>query len=94
MDNLISRQAVDNLRRYVDGKENTEKVEINVLQLNRIIKALEQEPKTDVLEDIKAEIEQIATYGQIDDKTSFIRDGEMVKKLVLEIIDKHIERNE
>ena len=46
---VISRQAVDNLRRYVDGKENTEKIEINVLQLNRIIKALEQEPCDDAI---------------------------------------------
>ncbi|MCR5452798.1 MAG: DUF551 domain-containing protein [Lachnospiraceae bacterium] len=36
-------EAIDALKKYADGKKNTEKVEISVLQLNRIIKALEGE---------------------------------------------------
>ena len=39
------REAINELKKYTLGKKNTEKVEINVLQLNRVIKALEQEPK-------------------------------------------------
>lgn len=38
-------EIIDFLKKYTDGKQNTEKVEISVLQLNRVIKALEQEPK-------------------------------------------------
>ena len=37
-------EIIELLKKYTDGKHNTEKVEINVIQLNRIIKALEQEP--------------------------------------------------
>ena len=50
-------EIVDFLKKYTDGKQNTEKVEISVLQLNRVIKALEQEP---ILDKIRAEIEQAA----------------------------------
>ena len=41
-----------------------------------------------VIEDIKAEIKQIIINGQIDEHTSFIRTGEQVKTMVLDIIDK------
>jgi hypothetical protein len=37
-------KIIDFLKKYTDGKQNTEKVEISVLQLNRVIKALESEP--------------------------------------------------
>ena len=37
LNNILSE-----LRKYTLGKKNTEKVEISVLQLNRVIKALEQ----------------------------------------------------
>ena len=40
------KEIIDFLKKYTDGKKNTEKVEISVLQLNRAIKALEQESKT------------------------------------------------
>lgn len=36
-------EIIDFLKKYTDGKQNTEKVEISVLQLNRVIKALQQE---------------------------------------------------
>ena len=41
----MTREAIDELKKYTLGKENTEKVAISVLQLKRIIKALEQEPE-------------------------------------------------
>lgn len=41
----MTREAINELKKYTLGKKNTEKVEISVLQLNRVIKALEQEPK-------------------------------------------------
>lgn len=43
-------EIVDFLKKYTNGKRNTEKVEISVLQLNRVIKALEQEPISDKYE--------------------------------------------
>ena len=36
------REAINELKKYTLGKKNTETVEINVLHLNRVIKALEQ----------------------------------------------------
>ena len=42
----MTREAINELKKYTLGKKNTEKVEISVLQLNRVIKALEHEPKT------------------------------------------------
>jgi hypothetical protein len=42
----MTREAINELKKYTLGRKNTEKVEISVLQLNRVIKALEQEPKT------------------------------------------------
>lgn len=41
----MKREAINELKKYTLGKKNTEKVEISVLQLNRVIKALEQEPR-------------------------------------------------
>ena len=38
----MTREAINELKKYTLGKKNTEKVEISVLQLNRVIKALEQ----------------------------------------------------
>ena len=35
-------EIIDLLKKYIDGKQNTEKVGISVLQLNRVIKALEE----------------------------------------------------
>ena len=44
------KEAIEKLKAYTAGKQNVDKVEISVLQLNRIIKALEQtleqEPNT------------------------------------------------
>ncbi len=36
--------ALEQLKQYTEGKKNTDKVEISVLALNRIIKALSQDP--------------------------------------------------
>lgn len=71
----MTREAINKLKKYTLGKKNTEKVEISVLQLNRIIKALEQEPVLDKIE------------GYID----HIRNTGMGKKKSLEFIDKFIE---
>lgn len=55
----MTREEINELKKYTLGKKNTEKVEISVLQLNRVIKALEQTLKHEpVLDKIRAEIEQ------------------------------------
>ena len=51
--------------------------------------SLEQNPKTDVLDKIIAEIERIEICGQIDDHSAFIRSGENVKTMALDIIEKY-----
>ena len=42
-----------------------------------------------VLDKLRAEITAIDITGQVDEHTLFIRSGEQVKRLVLEIIDKY-----
>ncbi len=59
--------------------------------LNMAIKALEQEP---TLDKIRAEISAIAINGQVDEHTMFIRTGEQVKQMALDIIDKYKEESE
>lgn len=39
-------EAINELKKYTLGRKNTEKVEISVLQINRVIKTLEQQSKT------------------------------------------------
>ena len=53
---------------------------------DRLCKALDNE---DVLDKIRTEITAIAINGQVDEHTMFIRSGEQVKKMVLNIIDKY-----
>ena len=43
----------------------------------------------EILDKIRAEINGIEINGQIDEHTMFIRAGEQVKRMALEIIDKH-----
>ena len=52
--------------------------------LDMAIKALEQEPKTDVLDKIRAEIERLHYHPKLD----FIKNDEVVD-MVLDIIDKY-----
>lgn len=47
------------------------------------------ECKADVLDKISAEVATIAINGQVDKHTMFIRTGEQVKQMALEIIDKY-----
>lgn len=61
----MTREAIEELKKYTSGKKNTEKVEISVLQLNRIIRALEQEPCSDITtfkEDVLDAISRIGLY--------------------------------
>ena len=46
-------------------------------------------PTVDVLEQIRDEIDGIEINGQVDAHTMFIRTGEQVKQIALEIIDKY-----
>ena len=48
----------------------------------------------DVLDKIRAEITAIAINGQVNEHTAFIRTGEQVKQMALEIINKHISGKE
>jgi hypothetical protein len=46
----------------------------------------------DLLDKIRSEIASIAINGQVDEHTMFIRTGEQVKQMALEIIDKYREK--
>ena len=43
----------------------------------------------DVLDKVRAEIDGIEINGQVDEHTMFIRTGEQVKQMALDIIDKY-----
>ena len=50
---------------------------------------VKQEPLTDVLDKIRADVEHIEVSGRIDEHSSFIRSGEHIKNMVIDIIDKN-----
>lgn len=58
------------------------------ISVSDLLKKLDAVPMS-VIEDIKAEIKQIVVSGQVDEHISFIRTGEQVKIMALDIIDKH-----
>ncbi len=45
----MTKEAINELKKYTSGRKNTEKIEVSVLALNRIIFALEQEPCEDAI---------------------------------------------
>lgn len=45
--------------------------------------------KVDVFDKIRAEVAAVATIRQVDEYTAFIKTGDQVKQMVLEIIDKY-----
>lgn len=79
-------------------------MELKIEELEKRIETLEQEPfinkpcvsgevcghdKNKVLDKIRAEIDGIEINGQVDIHTSFVRTGEHVKQMTLDIIDKY-----
>ena len=79
------KEVINELKKYTAGKKNTEKTEISVLALNRLIFALgEQE---DILDKIKEEVKLLSNANP-----SYWHSGDMVERDdVLEIIDKYKE---
>lgn len=77
--------------RIIDADYVIEKLnEINgTAELDKAFEVVENAPTVDVLDKIRAEIDGIEITGQIDEHTSFIRTGDSVKKIVLEILDKY-----
>ena len=65
-----------------DGKDWLDDRDIPILEV--CIKSLT------ALDKIKAEITAISINGQVDEHTMFIRTGEQVKQMVLNIIDKYM----
>lgn len=68
--------AVEQLKKYTHGKNNTDKVEISVLALNRIIKALSQEPCEDA-------VSRQAVLDIIDKWYESNRDVENIEDLIV-----------
>jgi Protein of unknown function (DUF551). len=62
------REAINELKKYTLGKKNTETVEINVLHLNRVIKALEQTRWIPVTERLPESDEEYHTFLVTDRK--------------------------
>ena len=51
--------------------------------------AIKELNQVEVLDKIRPEITAIAINGQVDEHTAFIRTGEQVKQMALDIIDKY-----
>ena len=70
----IRNEVANELKKYIVGRKNTDKVEINVLVLNRLIFALEgQEPILDkVVAEIKDWQRDIHDNKQDADKHDFV----------------------
>lgn len=82
----LEKRALEARYNLVSSKD---KETIDILE-ELVIKALEQEP---ILDKIRAEIDGIEINGQVDEHTSFIRTGEQVKQMTLDIIDKYRKEN-
>ena len=86
-DDCISRRAVLYLKQtfYDNAGYKTDYVDIeDIKELPPVY------PKnTDVLDKIRAEIEAISVYGQVDKYTMYTRTGEQVRQVALDIIDKY-----
>jgi len=87
----MSREELE--KRILEARYNLvsskDKETIDILE-ELAIKALEQEP---ILDKIRAEIDGIEINGRVDEHTLFIRTGEQVKQITLEIIDKYRKEN-
>lgn len=88
----MSREELE--KRILEARYNLvsskDKETIDILE-ELAIKALEQEP---VLDKIRAEIDGIEINGRVDEHTLFIRTGEQVKQMTLDIIDKYRKEQE
>ena len=100
---MTAEESIKNLNEFIDHFQtqikqaqavndtafDIERAERDIQTFDMAIKALEQEPKTDVLDKIRNEIDGIEINGQVDEHTMFIRTGEQVKQIALDIIDKY-----
>lgn len=88
--NAIDREIMEQMLEVEPIFTNFEhKAEIVISQLRA-----DRDRLQDAIENIRAEITAISISGQVDEHTMFIRSGEQVKQMALEIIDKHISGKE
>ena len=89
---MTNEQAIKWLKETL--KETDFQYEQMEIAVEMAIKALEKVEKYEkAIEDIKKEIKEIQMQGYVDKNTCFVRDGQCVKNMVLEIIDKYIGGN-
>lgn len=78
-EDCISRREAIKIFKY----ENVSRITL------RNLSPVTPQPKTDMLDKIRAEITAMAINEQVDEHTMLIRTGEQVKQMALEIIDKY-----
>ncbi len=90
--------ALDNIRDEIDQKQYdfmsdgdyNEGIRFGLMLAYQIIDKYRAEKEHNYhLKKIRAEIDGIEINGQVDDHTMFIRSGEQVKQMALDIIDKY-----
>lgn len=95
-----TEKAINELKKYTSGKKNTEKTEISVLVLNRVISALEQEPtiigekvgsKSDEAKELIKKINDEVPKRQYDERDEFFALG---MKRAIEIVQEYYEVDE
>lgn len=79
-------EIIDFLKKYTDGKQNTEKAEISVLQLNRVIKALEQEPFMNKPCVAHNELANAIEYLNLERRLNSIKFGETRYTRILDVV--------
>lgn len=62
---------------------------IDGLTCGEVKEAIEMCKVDDVLDKIRADVEHIEISGRIDEHSSFIRSGEHIKHMVIDIINKY-----
>ena len=93
---MTREEAIGHLKHIIEvadhnecGIKEIDGIDEQALEMG--INALEKVEKYEkAIKDIKAEIKKIQIQGYVDMNTCFIRDGQCVKNMVLEIIDMHI----
>lgn len=87
--NQICELRLHNRTIYDDAIRNGIPFEESFINKPCISEGVCHEDKVKVLDKIRAEIDGIEINGQVDEHTSFIRTGEHVKQMALDIIDKY-----
>ena len=88
-DGFYGREYYSTKEEVIDDWNELSETEIKSMTKEQNYMRGYRDGKSDVLDKIRTEITAIAINGQVDEHTAFIRTGEQVKQMALDIIDKY-----